>query len=308
MVSNPNASPSGVLPSEGRGRGLRQGAYIRQGLTITRADVVYDQASEARFECPGEFLRFHFKLAGASAISDDRSDYVPVEAGQISIVAQPADAYKRERVLVDTHERSVTLVCERDFAADIFSGAENVPGSVSDFMRKRLSGMMVDTLPMPVRLRSIVEDILQPPLAGRLGDMMIEAKALELLCFTVHQLATSTPSDIRIKNRDRQRVREICAMLQSDPAAPLDIHAMCRNLAWNETQMMRTFRAIMGSPISTYRHQLLMAEAKRRLEETDHPVTQIAFDAGYEHPSNFATAFKRAFGYPPSTMRGTIYN
>ena len=32
-------------------------------------------------------------------------------------------------------------------------------------------------------------------------------------------------------------------------------------------------------------------------------ITEIALTVGFEHPSNFAKAFKRTFGYSPTSVR-----
>jgi AraC-like DNA-binding protein len=298
-----DCSPAGMLPPEGRGRGLRQGVAVRQGFSLVRTDVTYDRRTETRFECPGTFLRFHFKLTGESAISDDAGVFVPVEAGRISLAVQPADAYKRERVSIDTRERSVTLICDPDFTAGMISPTAELPACIRDFLRNSVSRLCFESFPMPLRLRPIVEDILNPPLTGALGDLMIEAKALELLCFAVHQILHVPGAGHAIRERDRQRVKDLCFILEGDPAATLSIDRLCRELAWNESQMMECFKAVTGTTISNYRHQLRMNRAKRQLEDTDLPVTQIAFDVGYEHPSNFATAFKRTFGISPRSLR-----
>jgi AraC-like DNA-binding protein len=47
-----------------------------------------------------------------------------------------------------------------------------------------------------------------------------------------------------------------------------------------------------------------MDRAYERLNKTDESIARVAFDAGYDHPSNFATAFKRVFGVSPRAVRG----
>lgn len=47
-----------------------------------------------------------------------------------------------------------------------------------------------------------------------------------------------------------------------------------------------------------------MRVALHALQTTDRSITEIAFDAGYEYAGNFATAFRRTFGFAPRTVRG----
>lgn len=46
-----------------------------------------------------------------------------------------------------------------------------------------------------------------------------------------------------------------------------------------------------------------MENARRQLALTDDPIIAIALEAGYEHASNFATAFRRIYGFPPTSVR-----
>ncbi|BBD96792.1 AraC family transcriptional regulator [Sphingobium amiense] len=299
----PSPRPAGLLSPDGRGHGLRQAVALRQGLTLARTDVTFDHETDARLECHGSFLRFHFRLEGDSVVSDDRGESSSVSAGTILLVAQPADSYKRERAGINTHERSVTLICDRDYAAELIRQADATPSFLDDFLRNDVSGFSFLERTMPMKIRPIVEDILDPPLTGRLSEVLIEAKALELLCYTIHQILRVPEQGAIIREKDRKRVRDLCFILEQDPAAPISIDLLCRELAWNDTQMTECFKAVTGITISNYRQQVRMRYARRQLEETDLPITQIAFDSGYEYPSNFTTAFKRTFGVSPRDVR-----
>jgi AraC family transcriptional regulator len=51
--------------------------------------------------------------------------------------------------------------------------------------------------------------------------------------------------------------------------------------------------------------RLRLERAAHRLKSTDHPVTRIAFEAGYETPEAFTRAFAAMFGESPSRFRGS---
>jgi AraC-like DNA-binding protein len=89
----------------------------------------------------------------------------------------------------------------------------------------------------------------------------------------------------------------LCAILESVESGNLSIGQRSMLLACKETQVMECFKQVTGATISSYRHRLRMGLAMRRLCESDDSITQVAFDAGYEFPSNFAAAFKRTFGF-----------
>ncbi|MCH5345772.1 MAG: AraC family transcriptional regulator [Muribaculaceae bacterium] len=50
----------------------------------------------------------------------------------------------------------------------------------------------------------------------------------------------------------------------------------------------------------------LIAEAKKRLAETDDDISQIAYSLGFEYPAHFTRAFKRVTGVTPTEFRVNI--
>lgn len=284
-------------------QGMRHSMAVREGLALTMADRIY--AEDAEYEhFGGEYLKFHYKLAGQTAIRAEKGDFLPVEAGNLSMLVQPRDSLKCEKVQVNTQERSVTLICTRDFASSIIANsAENLPDEIGDYLRDRTSRFSLSSRRLLPSMRNLVEDILNPPMTDGLRAMLLEAKALELLYHTVQHILDVPTGTENVRPRDRAKVRDLCALFEENPGSNHSIGELCKLLAWNETQMMECFKLVTGTTISSYRHKVRMANARRQLQDTEASITEIAFDAGYEHPSNFATAFRRTFGHPPKMER-----
>lgn len=51
----------------------------------------------------------------------------------------------------------------------------------------------------------------------------------------------------------------------------------------------------------------LIAEAKRRLAATDHDISIIAYDLGFQYPQHFTRLFKRVTGKSPSAFRNEFH-
>ena len=67
----------------------------------------------------------------------------------------------------------------------------------------------------------------------------------------------------------------------------------------------RLFRAFTGESVSRYVRRIRLERAIHRLRFTTTDVTTIALDAGYETPSAFNKAFKKAYGVTPTQFRET---
>lgn len=63
------------------------------------------------------------------------------------------------------------------------------------------------------------------------------------------------------------------------------------------------FTALMGQPPMRYLTNWRMQVAGQKLREGRLPISQIAFDVGYESEAAFTRAFKRELGVPPATWR-----
>ncbi len=294
------SNPAWTLPRQGKGS-LR-GVTIRPGFGVAIADLTYEEQVEAAHP-GGDFLRVQYKVEGESAISGEDRDFATVQASRVAFVVQPTDSIKHQRIGAHTHSRSVTLSCSREFVSSLVPGERALPVPIDDFVRNRVSRFSYASIPLPPQMRLIAEDILRNPHTGSLGEVMLECKALELMCLTLHQVLAVPAAGGAVRGRDLSRVRDLCAHIEANPGCTLSIAELCRLTAWNETQMMECFKQVTGTTIFSYLRRVRMENARRQLALTDASITEIAFDAGYEHASNFATAFKRAYGVPPTSLR-----
>mgnify|MGYP001038263203 CR=1 FL=1 len=60
---------------------------------------------------------------------------------------------------------------------------------------------------------------------------------------------------------------------------------------------------LTGLPPYHYVLACRLEEAKQRLDQTNAPITQIAFDLGFCASQHFSSHFKRAFGVTPNAWR-----
>jgi AraC family transcriptional regulator len=66
----------------------------------------------------------------------------------------------------------------------------------------------------------------------------------------------------------------------------------------------RVFRGMVGESVMEHVRRLRLERAAHRLKFGRHPVTRVAFEAGYETHEAFTRAFAAMFGVAPSRFRG----
>ncbi len=84
---------------------------------------------------------------------------------------------------------------------------------------------------------------------------------------------------------------------------PGNVQRLARAAGYSEAHFIRAFRAAFGVTPKHYAQKLLMRRASGLLLQTDLPVREIAYRLGFEEPSLFSRAFRRAIGSSPEPFR-----
>lgn len=85
----------------------------------------------------------------------------------------------------------------------------------------------------------------------------------------------------------------------------LDLHTLSRDAGMSPFHFHRMFRGMIGETPTELVRRLRMERAAAQLLDTDDPVTEVAFAAGYETHEAFSRAFRSVFTMAPSTFRTT---
>ncbi len=83
----------------------------------------------------------------------------------------------------------------------------------------------------------------------------------------------------------------------------LQISFVCRLLGLSRTQLHRKLKAITGLPTSRYIRRYRLQRARQLLQSTDLPVSEIAYQTGFDNLSWFSQAYREAYGQTPSASR-----
>ncbi len=94
------------------------------------------------------------------------------------------------------------------------------------------------------------------------------------------------------------RLRRVTDALLAEPADGRPLEAWARRAGASPRTLARLFLAETGLGFRTWRRRARLLHALVALAD-DAPVTTVAFEAGYDSPSAFIAAFKRAFGTTP---------
>src|SRR5262249_9589306 len=93
--------------------------------------------------------------------------------------------------------------------------------------------------------------------------------------------------------------------IQKNLDSPVSLEDLAAIASFSPFHFHRIFRGMVGESVKEHVRRLRLERAAHRLRFTGQPVTEIAFDAGYETPESFTRAFGGMFGEAPTAFRNS---
>lgn len=103
--------------------------------------------------------------------------------------------------------------------------------------------------------------------------------------------------------RRRALFDEAVTLIEEHYARDLDLDWVARQVATSRRQLQRAFAEIGETSFRDQLAEVRMKHAVSMLRESNAPVREVATSVGYRQPAQFAKAFRRHHGAPPSSVR-----
>jgi len=110
-------------------------------------------------------------------------------------------------------------------------------------------------------------------------------------------MTPATPNDYK------RRILRVLVHIQSHLDEDLSLEDLASVSNFSAFHFHRVFRGMVGEAVKEHVRRLRLERAAHRLRFTGQPVTDIAFDAGYETHESFTRAFRAMFEESPSEFR-----
>lgn len=108
-------------------------------------------------------------------------------------------------------------------------------------------------------------------------------------------------SDSGLAQRDILRLEQVRQAIQTSPAQAHRLAELAQLAAMSPSSLRDKFRRCYDCSVFDYLRQCRLEQARRYLLD-GRSVQQAAHASGYDHATNFATAFRRQFGESPRTF------
>ncbi|EBV4330863.1 helix-turn-helix transcriptional regulator [Salmonella enterica subsp. enterica] len=177
---------------------------------------------------------------------------------------------------------------------------ERLPVSLADEWERSAASARV--WQVPEFLLSGLRYAQQPGTHAASRQLMLEGIMLQLLGYALNLCQPATQKRGLPVTGEYQRLELIRRLLEQTPEKAYTLNELAHRAAMSPSSLRCKFRHAYGCTVFDYLRDCRLARARRYLME-GYSVQQAAWMSGYQHATNFATAFRRRYGCSPGELR-----
>lgn len=137
--------------------------------------------------------------------------------------------------------------------------------------------------------------------AQSLQQIKMEGIGLLYLALIEESLRTNSADQrIVLKNSDVDNAQRAYQLLQSNLREPPCLADLAEQLATTEKRLNQAFRELYSDTVFEVLRGIRLETARDLLENTDMAIKEVAWEVGYNHSTNFSTAFNQKYGVSPA--------
>ena len=248
-------------------------------------------------------LSFVFHLGGQRAVDVSGFGSYSLQGPTFGVQYMPVGATKTSTWTGGDH---VTMVV-------VGFWIDRLPTIVRDVLRKNPSlstlGHSRDTDPiafsnaLTIEMEQAARQVFYTDIHPTILPHYVASKANELISLALDALIRPTEQP-RTDDMDvTDQLRYAREILMRDLQEPPTVKALAQAIDMPVRTLTTKFRSTYGSSIPKFISQERLKKAYHAIVTTDAPLKTIGYDVGYQHTSNFCSAFKEHFGKTPKETK-----
>jgi AraC-like DNA-binding protein len=258
--------------------------------------------------CPGEdWLKIEVYTSGRQSLVFEDVGQIDLESRWCHLHLHPEGLAKGDWMAEGVQGKGIILYLRPEFfRTRLTEDLDRLPPALHYFVAGNNRELLFETLPVPSEMALAVNDMVTTRLLGGLRRIYMEAKALDIVVNVIDMLSTgasATRSPVVCNARDVERLHYARSVIEREFADPPRIADLARRVGLNQQKLKCGFKALFGMTIFECYQDKRLGVAAEMLQNQGVSVSEAALAAGYEYASNFALAFKRKFGAPPSQFK-----
>jgi AraC-like DNA-binding protein len=277
-------------------------APASDGVRASWTNGVFDDNTQHVFVSEGQ-LKCKIQVEGASNYLFNGKIEDDLKGPTLVFLNHPDGGLKREFTRKGTRERSLTLVIP--FTDECLGGCSRDDPAVDRVVRELGEDFKLKHYKMPKAAYSCLSGFFDYEISDRNQEKFQRAKIDELSCILLDLYLDDHRSSrgLGLTAREIRKTREAHDILQADLSTTPVLSELGKAVGLNRTRLNQGFKETFGASVFQVLHQERMRLACELLEQGHVTTSAVAEACGYEHLSNFSTAFKSFYGISPSNLR-----
>jgi len=103
--------------------------------------------------------------------------------------------------------------------------------------------------------------------------------------------------------QQKEIVEKVVNYIEDNIKSEISVDIIAKNIGYSKFYLNRIFSERTGITIYKYLQSRRLTIAAEKLIKTNEPITEIAYEAGYDSQQAFSLAFKQLYVYPPKIYR-----
>lgn len=103
--------------------------------------------------------------------------------------------------------------------------------------------------------------------------------------------------------QQKEIVNKVLNYIEDNIEKEINVDKIAKNVGYSKFYLNRIFSEYTKVTIYKYLQSRRLTIAAEKLIKTNEPITQIAYEAGYDSQQAFSLAFKQLYVYPPKVYR-----
>lgn len=290
-------------------KGTFMKSRLRDGLQIHYSDITNLCDLETETEAPPHLGIKLFFEGGVSASIGDVPIPMPIRQpggrwlASATLFHQKETEIFRRRAEMGDRVRKLTIKILPNWleSGDVFGDGR--AAGLKRFISQTLSAQTWTPSKM---LLGLAEQVIRPPAhQPHLARLYLESRVLGVIAESFSHLGENTGGsrDRRtLSAAERRHLKKAEEMICSSAAA-FSLEDIARAVGVSANGLQRLFHAGHGTSVFNYVRAHRLEQARLAMESEGLTIAQAAHLAGYNSAANFATAFKRQYGFSPKHSR-----
>lgn len=158
--------------------------------------------------------------------------------------------------------------------------------------------------PSPHSIAIVEQIITSANMSEIMRRLYVESRTLMLVEEALRELIGFHPNERHgnIRPQDRDRLKAVEHYLQNHIGHQISTKELANEVGISVNSLQRLITKAYDMSASKFIRTFMLERARTTMERDGISISEAAYIAGYNSPANFATAFKKCFGFSPSGL------